>query len=82
MINDTFRYSATSTAFISGPVVSDSGGSTDDEKLYINNTGLLDANLKEDSPGVIIVSKSDETKELDVFQYISGLEVYCVEDSI
>lgn len=82
LINDTFRYSATSTAFISGPVVSDSGGSTDDEKLYINNTGLLDANLKEDSPGVIIVSKSDETKELDVFQYISGLEVYCVEDSI
>ena len=81
LINDTFRYSATSTAFISGPVVSDSGGSTDDE-LYINNTGLLDANLKEDAPGVIIVSKSDETKELDVFQYISGLEVYCVEDSI
>ena len=81
LINDTFRYSATSTAFISGPVVSDSGGSTDDE-LYINNTGLLDANLKEDSPGVIIVSKVDETKELDVFQYISGLEVYCVEDSI
>lgn len=82
LINDTFRYSATSTAFISGPVVSDSGGSTDDEKLYINNTGLLDANLKEDAPGVIIVSKADETKELDVFQYISGLEVYCVEDSI
>ena len=81
LINDTFRYSATSTAFISGPVVSDSGGSTDYE-LYINNTGLLDANLKEDAPGVIIVSKSDETKELDVFQYISGLEVYCVEDSI
>ena len=82
LINDTFRYSATSTAFISGPVVSDSGGSTDDEKLYINNTGLLDANLKEDAPGVIIVSKADETKELDVFQYISGLEVYCVEDNI
>ena len=82
LINDTFRYSTTSTAFISGPVVSDSGGSTDDEKLYINNTGLLDANLKEDAPGVIIVSKADETKELDVFQYISGLEVYCVEDSI
>lgn len=81
LINDTFRYSATSTAFISGPIVSDSGGSTDDE-LYINNTGLLDANLKEDAPGVIIVSKSDETKELDVFQYISGLEVYCVEDNI
>ena len=81
LINDTFRYSVTSTAFISGPVVSDSGGSTDDE-LYINNTGLLDANLKEDAPGVIIVSKSDETKELDVFQYISGLEVYCVEDNI
>ena len=82
LINDTFRYSTTSTAFISGPVVSDSGGSTDDEKLYINNTGLLDAKLKEDAPGVIIVSKADETKELDVFQYISGLEVYCVEDSI
>lgn len=81
LINDTFRYSATSTAFTSGPIVSDSGGSTDDE-LYINNTGLLDANLKEDAPGVIIVSKADETKELDVFQYISGLEVYCVEDSI
>ena len=82
LINDTFRYSATSTAFISGPVVSDSGGSTDDEKLYINNTGLLDANLKEDAPGVIIVSKADETKELDVFQYMTDIEVYCVEDSI
>ena len=82
LINDTFRYSATSTAFISGPVVSDSGGSTDDEKLYINNTGLLDANLKEDAPGVIIVSKVDETKELDVFQYMTDIEVYCIEDSI
>lgn len=82
LINDTFRYSATSTAFISGPVVSDSGGSTDDEKLYINNAGLLDANLKEDAPGVIIVSKADETKELDVFQYMTDIEVYCVEDSI
>ena len=81
LINDTFRYSATSTAFISGPIVSDSGGSTDDE-LYINNTGLLDANLKEDAPGVIIVSKSDETKELDVFQYMTDIEVYCVEDNI
>ena len=82
LINDTFRYSVTSTAFISGPVVSDSGGSTDDEKLYINNTGLLDANLKEDAPGVIIVSKADETKELDVFQYMTDIEVYCIEDSI
>ena len=81
LINDTFRYSATSTAFISGPVVSDSGGSTDDE-LYINNTGLLDANLKEDAPGIIIVSKADETKELDVFQYMTDIEVYCIEDSI
>lgn len=80
LINDTFRYSATSTAFISGPVVSDS--TNEDDSLYINNTGLLDAKLKEDTPGVIIVSKADETKELDVFQYISGLEVYCVEDSI
>lgn len=84
LINDTFRYSATSTAFISGPVVSNSDGDStnEDDSLYINNTGLLDAKLKEDSPGVIIVSKADETKELDVFQYISGLEVYCVEDNI
>lgn len=84
LINDTFRYSATSTSFISGPVVSNSDGDStnEDDSLYINNTGLLDANLKEDSPGVILVSKSDKTKELDVFQYISGLEVYCVEDNI
>lgn len=84
LINDTFRYSATSTAFISGPVVSNSDGDStnEDDSLYINNTGLLDANLKEDSPGVIIVSKANETKELDVFQYMTDIEVYCVEDSI
>lgn len=60
---------------------------TDDGTLSVNGGSVspdcvTDVSLKEDAPGVIIVSKSDETKELDVFQYISGLEVYCVEDSI
>ena len=60
---------------------------TEDGTLSVNGGSVspdcvTDVSLKEDSPGVIIVSKSDETKELDVFQYISGLEVYCVEDNI
>lgn len=60
---------------------------TEDGTLSVNGGSVspncvTDVSLKEDSPGVIIVSKVDETKELDVFQYISGLEVYCVEDSI
>lgn len=60
---------------------------TEDGILSVNGGSVspdcvTDVSLKEDSPGVIIVSKSDETKELDVFQYMTDIEVYCVEDSI
>ena len=70
------------------------GGVKIGEGLTITEDGVLsvdggaskdcvtDVSLKEDSPGVIIVSKSDETKELDVFQYMTDIEVYCVEDSV
>lgn len=60
---------------------------TEDGTLSVNGGSVspdcvTDVSLKEDAPGVIIVSKSDETKELDVFQYMTDIEVYCIEDSI
>ena len=60
---------------------------TEDGTLFVNGGSVspdcvTDVSLKEDAPGVIIVSKSDETKELDVFQYMTDIEVYCIEDSI
>ena len=60
---------------------------TEDGILSVNGGSVspdcvTDVSLKEDAPGVIIVSKADETKELDVFQYMTDIEVYCIEDSI
>ena len=60
---------------------------TEDGTLSVNGGSVspdcvTDVSLKEDAPGVIIVSKADETKELDVFQYMIDIEVYCIEDSI
>lgn len=41
---------------------------------------VTDVDLKQDAPGVIVVTKPNETKELDVFQYMTELEINCVED--
>lgn len=43
---------------------------------------VTDVDLKQDAPGVIVVTKPNETKELDVFQYMTELEINCVEDNI
>lgn len=43
---------------------------------------VTDVDLKQDAPGVIVVTKPNETKELDVFQYMTELEINCVEDAI
>ena len=42
---------------------------------------VTDVDLKQDAPGVIVVTKPNETKELDVFQYMTELEINCVEDA-
>ena len=83
LVNETFRYSATSTAFTSGPVVSNSDGDSteEDSKLYINNEGLIDAKVKEDTVGVVTMIKRDNNaKDLDVFQYLTELQINCIED--
>lgn len=61
---------------------------TEDGKLNVIGGGgtgsdcVTDVDLKQDAPGVIVVTKPNETKELDVFQYMTELEINCVEDSI
>lgn len=59
---------------------------TKDGKLNVIGGGgtgsncVTDVDLKQDAPGVIVVTKPNETKELDVFQYMTELEINCVED--
>ena len=60
---------------------------TKDGKLNVIGGGgtgsncVTDVDLKQDAPGVIVVTKPNETKELDVFQYMTELEINCVEDA-
>lgn len=42
---------------------------------------VTDVDLKQDAPGVIVVTKPNETKDVDVFQYLTELEINCVEDA-
>lgn len=59
---------------------------TKDGKLNVIGGGgtgsdcVTDVDLKQDAPGVIVVTKPNETKELDVFQYMTELEINCIED--
>lgn len=60
---------------------------TKDGKLNVIGGGgtgsncVTDVDLKQDAPGVIVVTKPNETKELDVFQYLTELQINCVEDA-
>ena len=84
---ETYELPIASATELGGIKIGEGLEISEDGTLSVNGGSVspdcvTDVSLKEDAPGVILVSKSDETKELDVFQYMTDIEVYCVEDSI